>query len=200
MVKEYNGLPLLDAALDDWTLGIYRLSLVDNPATEHSWMLFSKQGEKPICNMKFAITDADKHRVLSVIMLADTPIYRIDEQGNPFYIQFPKDVLYESARRMLREGFQRNINIEHIDSSFVEGFDMVQLFVKDTAKGVSPVGFEDVAEGSLFGEFYVTDETLWEEIKAGKFKGISLEGEYLAEQNEPEITTVEQLLAELGIA
>lgn len=200
MVKEYKGLPLLDAALDEWTLGIYRLSLVDDPATEHEWMLFAKQGEKPIANMKFAITDADEHKVLSVIMLADTPIFRIDEQGNPFYIQFPKKVLYEAARRMLRDGYQRNVNIEHIDSSFVEGFDMVQLFVKDSAKGINPVGFEDVAEGSLFGEFFVNDETLWNEIKSGRFKGISLEGEFLAEQRETEINTVEDLLEQLGIA
>ena len=198
-METYNGLPLLEATLEEWNLGIYCLSLVGHPATEKSWMLFSKQGdEKPqgAC-LRFAITDADEHKVLSVIMLADTPIFRMDENGNKFYIEFSKDVLYESARRMLRDGFQRNINIEHIESSAVYGFDMTQLFIKDSAKGINPVGFEDVPEGSLFGEFYVSDETLWQEIKDGKFTGISLEGEYVAA--EKKIDSIDDLLKALGI-
>ena len=198
MEKTFNNLPLLDATLDEWQLGIYCLSLVDNPATERSWMLFANQKKQTVQPFKFAITNADEHKVLSVIMVADTPIFRVDDDGKGFYIQFSKDVLYEAARRMLRNGFQNNTNIEHIESSVVYGFDMVELFQKDTAKGISPVGFEDVPEGSLFGEFYVTDETLWEEIKDGKFKGISLEGEFGLGKNE--IETIEDLVRVLGIA
>lgn len=198
-MNTYKGLPLLEATLEGWNLGIYCLSLVGRPATERSWMLFSKQDEntKPVCSLRFAVTDAAEHKVLSVIMLADTPIFRVDDNGNKFYIEFSKDVLYESARRMLKDGFQNNINIEHIESSAVYGFDMAQLFIKDTAKGISPVGFEDVPEGSLFGEFYVSDETLWQEILDGKFTGISLEGEYMAE--EKKIDSIEDLMKALGI-
>lgn len=197
MKKEYKGLPLFDAELQDWQFGIYCLSLVDNPATEKSWLLFKKQSNPAQTPLKFAVTDAAEHKVLSVIMLADTPIYRVDEQGNEFYIQFSKDVLYESARRMLKNGFQNNTNIEHIESSVVYGFDMVQLFQKDVSKGLNPAGFEDVPEGSLFGEFYVTDDTLWQEILDGKFTGISLEGEFSIE--EAEIDSIEDLIKALGL-
>ena len=191
MEKTYNGLPLLDATLD-WELGIYCLSLVKYPATEKNWKLFSKQE-----GMKFAVTNEDEHKVLSVIRLADTPIYRRDELGNEFYIEFPKEVLYESAKRMLANGFQNNTNIEHIESSVVYGFEMVQLFIKDSSKGISPVGFEDVPEGSLFGEFYVADETLLQEIRSGKFSGISLEGEFGLK--EKEINSIEELVEYLGL-
>lgn len=198
MEKTYKGLPLLDASLNDWELGIYCLSLVDDPATQRSWLLFSNKNKQPATKpLKFAITDADEHKVLSVIMVADTPIYRIDEQGNPYYLQFSKATLYEAAHRMLRNGFQNNTNIEHIESSVVFGFDMVQLYLKDVAKGISPVGFEDVPDGSLFGEFTVTDETLWEEIKSGKFTGISLEGEFGVEDKP--IESLEELITYLGI-
>ena len=92
-METYNGKPLLEATLEEWNLGIYCLSLVGRPATEKRWMLFSKQdAEKPQgAYLRFAITDADEHKVLSVIMLADTPIFRIDENGNEFYIEFSKD-------------------------------------------------------------------------------------------------------------
>lgn len=199
MEKTHKGLPLLDATLDEWELGIYCLSLVDDPATQRSWLLFSNKNHQPATQpLKFAVTDANEHKVLSVIMLADTPIYRIDANGNPYYLQFSKKTLYEAAHRMLRNGFQNNTNIEHIESSMVLGFDMVQLFQKDSLKGISPVGFEDVPDGSLFGEFFVTDETLWQEILDGKFTGISLEGEFGVEDKP--IESLDELVQYLGIS
>lgn len=193
-MKEYKGLPLYQAVLNDDNLGIYCVSLVDNPATMVAWLAFSKEPKKAL---KFAVTNEEQHRVLSVIMTADTPIYRVNDKGEGFYIQFSKETLYEAAKRMLRNGFQNYVNVEHIESSSLQGFEMVQLFQKDTAKGINPAGFEDVPDGSLFGEYFVSDETLWEEIKAGRFVGLSLEGEFSLAENE--IQTVEDLLNYLGL-
>lgn len=193
-MKTFKNLPLYDAVLTDENLGIYCVSLVDNPATMVSWLAFSKEPEKAL---KFAVTNEEQHRVLSVIMTADTPIYRVNDKGEGFYIQFSKETLYEAAKRMLRNGFQNFVNVEHIESSYLYGFEMVQLFQKDTAKGINPAGFEDIPDGTLFGEYYVSDPTLWEEIKEGRFVGLSLEGEFsLAEK---EIETVEDLIRSLGL-
>lgn len=193
-MKEFKGLPLYEAVLTDENLGIYCVSLVDNPATMVSWLAFSKEPEKAL---KFAVTNEEQHRVLSVIMTANTPIYRVNDKGEGFYIQFSKETLYEAAKRMLRNGFQNFVNVEHIESSYLYGFEMVQLFQKDTAKGINPAGFEDIPDGTLFGEYYVSDPTLWEEIKEGRFVGLSLEGEFsLAEK---EIETVEDLIRSLGL-
>lgn len=194
MKKEYKGLPLFDAVLTDENLGIYCVSLVDDPATQIKWLAFSKdQGAQ----LKFSVTNEEKHRVLSVIMVADTPIYRVNDRGEGFYITFSKDTLYEAARRLLRNGFQNYVNVEHIESSLLYGFEMTQIFQKDSTRGISPAGFEDVPDGSLFGEYFVTDETLWEEIKQGRFIGLSLEGEFtLAEE---EIQSLEELADYLGI-
>lgn len=194
MKKEYKGLPLFDAVLTDENLGIYCVSLVDDPATQIKWLAFSKdQGAQ----LKFSVTNEEKHRVLSVIMVADTPIYRVNDRGEGFYITFSKDTLYEAARRLLRNGFQNYVNVEHIESSLLYGFEMTQIFQKDSTRGISPAGFEDVPDGSLMAEYFVTDETLWEEIKQGRFIGLSLEGEFtLAEE---EIQSLEELADYLGI-
>lgn len=54
---------------------------------------------------------------------------------------------------------------------------MVECFIKDSEKGISPTGFEDVPEGSLFCTFKVEDEKLWNEIvNTDHFNGFSLEG------------------------
>ena len=53
---------------------------------------------------------------------------------------------------------------------------MVSFFIKDTAKGINPAGFESVSDGSLFASFKILDDSLWEEIKtSGKLNGFSLE-------------------------
>lgn len=187
-------MPLFDAVLTDENLGIYCVSLVDDPATQVKWLAFSKDQANPL---KFSVMDEDKHRVLSVIMVADTPIYRVNDKGEGYYIQFSKETLYEASKRLLMNGFQNYVNVEHIESSQLYGFWMTQIYQKDAARGINPAGFEDVPDGSLFGEYYVADETLWQEIKQGRFIGLSLEGEFsLAEK---EINSLEDLAEYLGL-
>jgi hypothetical protein len=56
----------------------------------------------------------------------------------------------------------------------VDGVQMVQYFIKGA--GLNPEGFDAIADGSLFGEFHVTNDEVWDAIKAGTYKGFSLEG------------------------
>ena len=51
---------------------------------------------------------------------------------------------------------------------------MVQYFIKGA--GLVPAGFEEIADGSLFAEFHITNDEVWEAVKAGTYKGFSLEG------------------------
>lgn len=199
--KMINGLPVFEAVLDDYNIGIFTVSLVDDPATSVKWIAFAKDA-KASNPLKFSIVDEKEHKVLSVIMRADFPIYRVDEQGNGFYITFSKETLYEASKRLLLNGFQNYVNVEHIASSNLYGFQLAQIYQKDVARGINPAGFEDIEDGSLFGEYFVSDETLWEEILAGKFTGISLEGEFgidKVEEGEQEINTLDELVEALGL-
>lgn len=199
--KMINGLPVFEAVLDDYNIGIFTVSLVDDPATSVKWIAFAKDA-KASNPLKFSIIDEKEHKVLSVIMRADFPIYRVDEQGNGFYITFSKETLYEASKRLLLNGFQNYVNVEHIASSILYGFQLAQIYQKDVARGINPVGFEDIEDGSLFGEYFVADETLWQEILEGKFTGISLEGEFgidKVEEKEKEISTLDELVEALGL-
>ena len=71
---------------------------------------------------------------------------------------------------------KRYVTNEMHDGDEVRGVQMVQWFIKDTAKGITPAGYEDIADGSLFAEFHVTDDAIWTAVKEGTFKGFSLEG------------------------
>lgn len=166
----YNGLPLYRVALaeDD---GVLRVSLVDSPAVESDFEVFRKaEAERPAL---YSVQDEDKHLVRGVILRADFPIYRNDGRGG-YYVTFSPAVIREAAERYIADGRANAVDTDH-DGKEVDGVQMVQLFIKDAAAGMAPEGFDDIADGSLFGEYHVTDPDIWDEIKAGTWKGFSVE-------------------------
>lgn len=180
MVQTIDGIPVYNALLSDEGCGIVRISLVDAPAVESNWQAFAKVERKQF----YKVADEDKHIIRGVIMRADFPIYRIAEGGGEYYIVYTADVIREMAEKYLKENRTNFVNIMHLDNSEVAGVQMVQWFIKDTARGINPEGFEDIADGSLFAEFHVVNEAVWTAIKAGEFKGFSLEGVFDAKPKE----------------
>ena len=90
----------------DEAIGMYTISLVDQPAVEVMWQAFDKQ-EEPI---KFAIQDEDEHKILGVVCRADCPIYRRDKDGSEYFVVFPRETIYAMAQKFLKNGFQEFVN------------------------------------------------------------------------------------------
>lgn len=167
-----RGLPvyIADVAEDEET-GIRCISLVDAPAVESDFLAFAKKRAP----MAYRVADEDRHLLLGVVMRANYPIYRSDADGE-YWIMYRPEAIRRMAEKYLASGRTSAVNIQHVDGSDVEGVDMVQWFLKDTARGIVPAGFGDIEDGSLFAEFHVTNEAVWSAVKAGEFKGFSLEG------------------------
>ena len=165
-----SGIPVYQAIVDDEGTGMLRISLVDDPAVQSNFIAFSKD-RRP---MLYSIQDEEKRLVLGVVMRADFPIYRRDAADFEFYIIYKADTIRKMAERYLAENRQNLVNLMHRDGSDVEGVQMVQYFLK--GRGVNPNGFDEIADGSLFAEFHVTNDEIWAAIKDGTYKGFSLEG------------------------
>jgi hypothetical protein len=183
-----NGLPVFEALVDSEDTGMLRISLVDDPAVMSDFLAFAGEQRKV---QRYAIADEDRHLVFGVVMRADFPIYRYDEGYGGYYIIYKADTIRRMAQKYLAEGRQNNVDLMH-DGNEVEGVEMVQAFLKDTAKGVAPAGFEDIADGSLFAEFHIEDEDIWAQVKDGTFKGFSLEGifEMRPEQDQRQVDDI----------
>lgn len=171
MQAEFNGLPLYKAVFPQEADGILRVSLVDRPAVESDFMFFSKAERV----QTYSVADEEKRLVRGVILRADYPIYRIDPRIGEYYIMFDPKEIRELAERYLYDGRQNRVNVMHQANSDVAGVNLRQIFIKDSKNGIDPKGFEQIEEGSLFGEYHVTNDAVWEEVKKGTYKGFSVE-------------------------
>ena len=170
-------LPLYEALITDEEDGIVCISLVDDPAVESNWLAFAK-AQQPL---QFAIANEDEHIILGVVMRADFPIYRVGMSGFEYYIQYSKETIAKMTRKMLADNAFKFIDTQH-NNQWVEGVELEELFIKDTDKGINPQGFEDIEDGSLFAKYRVSNEEIWGKVKAGEFKGFSLEGYFDIEE------------------
>lgn len=183
-----GGIPVYDALIMDEDSGMIRISLVDDPAVMSNFQTFDAQKK----HLMYEVTDEEKRLVRGVIMRADFPIYRRDDSFGEYYIIYKADTIRQMAEKYLVENRQNDVNLMHEDGSDVDGVQMVQFFIKDSSAGVAPSCFDDIADGSLFGEFHVVNDDVWEQIKDGTYKGFSLEGVFdlVPEENKEEVQQI----------
>ena len=190
MIVTIGGIPVYDAIISDEETGMFRISLVDDPAVMSNFQAFDAH-KKP---MMYAIQDEEKRLVRGCIMRSDFPIYRRDEKMGEYYVIYKAEEIRKMAEKYLLEGRQNDVNLMHEEGSDVDGVQMVQYFIK--GDGIQVDGFDDCADGSLFGEFHVVNDDIWAEIKAGTYKGFSLEGVFdlVPEQDKDDIQEIVDLL------
>lgn len=168
----YN-FPIYDAViLDDGDFGIQAVALVDDPAVAVDFQCFKKVEPEL---MKFSVENEEQHIIFGVIARADYPMLRLTEEGFPYYIRFSAETIKLMAQKYFRENKQNQIKLTHSKGTETTDVEMIECFIKDTAKGINPIGFEEVADGSLFGAFKVKNDAIWAEIKEGTFAGFSIE-------------------------
>lgn len=184
------NLPVYKAIITDDIDGIQAISLVEYPATEIDFLTFKKEEKK---SLSYSISNEEKREILCVIMVADKLIYRHDNNGYEYYITYDADTIKSMAIKLLKDHNFNNINIEH-SNLFVDGISLVELFIKDDLMGISPKGFEDVSNGSLFARYKVDNENIWNDIKNGAFKSVSLEGYFTTELEDKENKLMDEII------
>lgn len=75
---------------------------------------------------------------------------------------------------------------------------MFESYIIDRQRGITPPkGFEDIADGSWFGSFKVENDNIWQEVKAGTFKGFSVEGLFMYERTGKVVTPEEEIMKQI---
>lgn len=144
-------LPIYNALITDDGEGIRLVSLVSDPAVERKFLMFGEQ-------LRFSINDEEKHIITGVLMLADTPIFRRSDSLGEYYVVFQPEVIRLMAEKMLLDGRTTAVSVNH--SEKVDDCVLEELYIKDEKRGISPVEFKDVPNGSLFATYKVNNPDL----------------------------------------
>lgn len=145
------------------------MAMVEHPAIESNFLAFGKQVE-----MAFAAND-ERMELLGAAMIPDQLIYRIDPKTKEeFEVFFSAETIRQIAQEYFKSGYQNNLNLNH--TSIPAKSYIFQSYIVDSSKGLNaPMGI-DVKDGSWIVGVKINDAKVWDDVKAGKVKGFSIEG------------------------
>ena len=178
--------------IDDELTGINAISLVESPAVEKDFLCFSK--EKETVKLNF---DNAKRVISGVVCLADTPIYRYSEGYGEYYVVFSKETIQKMVEKFAKMDLFKSVNLQHDDTKFVDGIYMFESYIINKERGINPVEFSDIPDGSWIASYKVENDELWGEIINGnKLNGFSLQGLFELEEKFTEQKPVEETFDE----
>ena len=164
-----NKLPVYKLVINelDDELGIDKMSFVLNPAVSIDFLKFGKEEDK------LTFSNEEKRIITGVAILADTPIYRRNQYGE-HYITFSPEAIYEIVQKFFKQDKTKSVNLDHsvnTNSAFI-----FESYLVNNERGITPKEFGDLPDGSWVVSYKITDNELWNDIKANKFNGFSIEG------------------------
>jgi len=189
-MENKNNKPLifnLDINDEDET-GINFISIVDVPAIQSQFVALMEA--KQILKLSL---DNDKMVLVGKVAIPDVPILQYDnESGDVYFIRLTKDNILKVAKKFARNAFLNNVNVMHTTEK-APAYIYEMWVVEDQVKDKSALYFDDVVPGTLMVKMQVTDRNYWNEyIKSGKFKGFSLEGQFIYKKSDWNINSDNQ--------
>jgi uncharacterized protein YfcZ (UPF0381/DUF406 family) len=181
-------LPIIELTLEELEQGIDATALVENPAIQRNWMAFKEHKD-----FKFKTHNEDKRILAGALMVADFPMYR-NMNGKEFFVKFSSETIEQLADRMVLNNKLTAFNFEHDSKKELADMHIQQFFIINTELGVNtPIGFEELPNGSLFAFVKVNNEQVWNDyVKTGIVKGFSIEGNFATKEEFSEQTFLKE--------
>jgi hypothetical protein len=159
---------------EDSKSGILRNSFVmqpavDLPQVDGSYFAFSKTQ-----NLLFK-KDKSEQMFMSVSLLADYPIERVNKDGEPYYVIFTKEDIKEIVKKFMGSENIHDVSYNHIPGSKVPDIKLVESFFLDKDR-INTNLFKGITEGSWITSYYVKDKKLYDLLLDDEqFNGFSVE-------------------------
>lgn len=180
---QYKGLPLFNMDVVEGMPGIQLISLVDDPAVEKEFVKLAKETE-----IKMKVNE-EKRIVTGVALIPDQKIFRVDPNGQKYYIQFSKDAIERAAIKFYKDRHSADANLMH--EVYTEGIIYFESYLVNRERGILPVEFSDVPDGTWIVSAKIENDDVWKLISAGVLRGFSIEGKLGVKE---EISTLEELI------
>lgn len=176
-----NSFQIYDVVIDDEALGLTAISLVDEPAIMTDFLAF--KNEKP---QMIWMSSRDKHEIVSPILIPNQLILRQNEQGELYYIRWTKEAIAMAAEKYIANGWFNNFTVMHPtfynkDMKYTDALEkdiyMLRIWTIDnveTDDANTKYGF-NLPEGTLMVHLKVHNRKIWQRIKSGELRGLSIE-------------------------
>ena len=156
---------------DSQELAIDAISLVTSPAIEQDFVFFGKEKN----NLTFAKVDEEKRMLVSPALIPNKNIFRHDPNtDSDYYVYFSKETVRKAAELYLKHNNHHKATYQHQDR--VSGVLTVESWIKEGDSDKSKLYGYDLPNGTWFVKMKIENDELWEKIKAGELKGLSIEG------------------------
>ena len=157
---------------DSQELAIDAISLVSAPAIEENWVFFGKEKN----NLTLAKIDEDKRMLVSPALIPNKQIFRHDPNTDTdYYVYFSSDTVRKASELYLKNNNHHKATEEH--SERVSGVLTVESWIiEDTKTDKSTLYGFSLPKGTWMVKMKIENEDLWQKIKSGELKGLSIEG------------------------
>jgi len=166
--------------------GIEAISLVESPAIEENFVALSKH------KVEFKTVDSDKRIIVGLALVPDKLIYR--RRGDYEYnIVFSKDTVRKASELYLKRLKLNNATLEHNDQ-MTTGVSVIESWiVENPEKDKTALYGLNAVEGAWAVTMKIDNEEVWEDVKQGKYLGLSIEGMFSDNVDVEEIEASEVL-------
>jgi hypothetical protein len=156
---------------DNQELAIDAISLVHSPAIESEFVFFGKEKS----NLTLAKVDEEKRMLISPALIPNKNIVRYDANtDSEYYVWFSKETVRKASELYLKHNNHHKATYEHQDR--VSGVLTIESWIKEGDMDKSKLYGFDLPNGTWFVKMKIDNEELWQEIKSGSLRGLSIEG------------------------
>ena len=170
--------------------GIEAISLVEFPAIEENFVALSKH------KVEFKTVDTEKRVIVGLALVPDKPIYR--RSGDKEYnIIFSKETVRKASELYLKRLKLNNATLEH-DEEMTSGVSVIESgIVEDPAKDKTALYGLNAVEGAWAVTMKIDNDEVWQDVKSGKYLGLSIEGMFSDRAEDIEEVEAAKVLEEL---
>jgi len=165
---------------DDNHKGLMKVSLVDDPAIQSNLMHFSEEKE-------FLFQDEEQRIIYAPALIPNKLIFRKNINGEPANVYFDAETIKQLHIDGMRNGYDNKVNLNH-ESKDTDGiFCFAQWMIGDDKIDTAvKLGFE-LPVGTLMKGYKIDNDQVWQDIKSGKLKGLSIEGQLFPEEQSTQL-------------
>ncbi|MFZ9876122.1 MAG: XkdF-like putative serine protease domain-containing protein [Candidatus Nanopelagicales bacterium] len=139
----------------------------------------------PIENKKLAFAlEKDQQIVVGPVAIPDIEIYRKDDNGETYYVKFSEATIQKMQEKFMKELRNLDTNIEHNEYKNANAYVFESWIVEDPKTDKANTVYNlALPKGAWAVKMRITDPEVWKGVKEGKFKGFSLEGNFIDKED-----------------